>query len=440
MKSGDLIQDRYLLEERLGKGGMGAVWRARDQRLNRTVGIKVMAPELTEEPEFLVRFLREAQSIARINHPNVVSVLDFGESHENPFLVMEYVPGKSLDELTGSPMDPKKATAIVAQAADAAGAAHAQAVVHRDIKPANILLTEEERVKLVDFGIASLENVDRITQTGTTIGSPHYISPEQATGEKATPRSDVYALGIVLFELLTGQRPFEGETIAAVAMAHVDEAARAPSELVPSVDPALDAIVLKALAKDPADRFADGRELSEALGPGTDARTMVVGAAAAEEAEDIGSKTLVMAPDRDILPHDSDDDDDESPWRAALVGLLIGFAILALALVAYAMLSGEDTPAGEQTPNDQPAERTPDAPQKEEPSAPTEEPVEGVEEPVSTPPTEEESPPPADEGEEGEDEEESDETIEGDVDVGENPGTGPDGEGPPGQEKKDEGE
>ena len=429
MKAGDLIQDRYLLEERLGKGGMGAVWRARDQRLNRTVGIKVMAPELTEEPEFLVRFLREAQSIARINHPNVVSVLDFGESHENPFLVMEYVPGRSIDEMTGSPMDPKRATAIVAQAADAAGAAHAQGVVHRDIKPANILLTEDERVKLVDFGIASLENVDRITQTGTTIGSPHYISPEQATGEKATSRSDVYSLGIVLFELLTGQRPFEGETVAAVAMAHVDEAARAPSELVPGLDPELDAIVLRTLAKDPADRFVDGRELAEALGPGSDARTMVVSAAAPE---DVGSKTLIMAPDRDILPPDSDDDV-ESPWRAALVGLLIGFVVLALALVAYAMLSGEDTPAVEQTPDNQPAERTTEAEKTEEP---TEEPAEEpVEEPASTPPPEGESEPPPDEGEEGGDDEETEETIEGDVEV--DPGTGPDGEGPPGLEDKD---
>ena len=227
MKPGDLIQERYLLEERLGKGGMGEVWRAKDSRLNRVVGIKVMTPELTEEPEFLVRFLREAQSIARINHPNVVAVLDFGESHENPFLVMEYVPGSPLSQSTGQPMDPDRAKLVVAQAADAAGAAHAQGVVHRDIKPANILISDDNRVKLVDFGIASLENVDQITQTGTTIGSPHYISPEQATGEKASPRSDVYALGIVLFELLTGQRPFEGDNVAAVAMAQVDEAPRA---------------------------------------------------------------------------------------------------------------------------------------------------------------------------------------------------------------------
>jgi eukaryotic-like serine/threonine-protein kinase len=440
MKQGDLVQDRYLLEERLGKGGMGQVWRAHDQRLDRTVGIKVMAPELTEQPEFLVRFLREAQSIARISHPNVVSVLDFGESEDIPFLVMEYVPGRPLSELTGAPMDPDRARAIVAQAADASGAAHVQGVIHRDLKPANILLTDDGRVKLVDFGIASLKNVDRITQTGTTIGSPHYISPEQATGDKASPRSDVYALGAVLFELLTGERPFEGESVAAVAMAHVDEAARPPSELVPGLDPQLDAIVLKALAKNPNERYADGRELSQALSPDTNARTAVVPAAVAA---DVGGKTLVMAPDRTVLPYDSDDDN-ESPWRAALIGLLIGFVILAIALAAYALLSGDDTPSSSGAPDGDGGNTNQPAQESTTESAPVEEPVEepvddtGESEPIP-PESDTEGSPPAEEDEDDSDEEEEpsdEETVEGDVDV--EGGQGPDGEGPPGQIKKEE--
>ena len=180
VNAGDIVQKRYRLEERLGKGGMGEVWRAHDQWLERPVAIKVIAPQFVDDPEFLVRFLREAQSIARISHPNVVSILDFGEDDERPFLVMEYVPGRPLSEMTGVPMEPDRATAIMVQAAAGAGAAHAQGIVHRDIKPANILITGDGRAKLVDFGIASAEGVERLTMTGTTIGSPHYISPEQA--------------------------------------------------------------------------------------------------------------------------------------------------------------------------------------------------------------------------------------------------------------------
>lgn len=435
MKQGDVVHSRYVLEERLGKGGMGQVWRALDQRLQRTVAIKIMAPQFTEQPEFLVRFLREAQSIARISHPNVVSVLDFGEEGDSPLLVMEYVPGKSLGEMTGEPMEPHRAVAVVAQAADAAGAAHAQGIVHRDIKPSNIVLSEDGRAKLVDFGIASLKDVDRITQTGTTIGSPHYISPEQASGEKATPASDVYSLGVVLFELLTGEKPFDAESVAGVAMAHIEQEPRPPSELVPGLDPKLDQIVLKAMSKQPSQRYADGRELAEALGPGSAARTTVVPAQAAA-----GSQTLVMAPSKDVISYESPPDDDEaSPWKAALIGLLIGLAVLALMLVAYAALAGEDDPADNSTPTEEVTTPSDDdtAPVIDQP---TEEPVEDpTEEPPSEAPPESPpaSPPASDSGDDDDDDEGDEETVESDVDVESNPGNGPDGEGPPGLEGKD---
>ena len=432
MKQGDVVHGRYLLEERLGKGGMGQVWRALDQRLQRTVAIKIMAPQFTEEPEFLVRFLREAQSIARISHPNVVSVLDFGEEGDSPLLVMEYVPGKSLGELTGEPMEPRRAVAVVAQAADAAGAAHAQGIVHRDIKPSNIVLSEDGRAKLVDFGIASLKDVDRITQTGTTIGSPHYISPEQASGEKATPASDVYALGVVLFELLTGKKPFDAESVAGVAMAHIEQEPRPPSELVPGLDPKLDQIVLKAMSKQPSQRYADGRELAEALGPGSAARTTVVPAQAAA-----GSQTLVMAPSKDVISYESPSDDDEgSPWKAALIGLLIGLGVLALMLVAYQAFANEDEPAESSTPTEEvtsPSDGN-TAPVIDQPTEdPTEEPPPS-EAPPDSPPA---SPPASDSGDEDDGEEDEEETVESDVDVDSNPGNGPDGEGAPGLEGKD---
>ena len=265
MKQNDLIQERYLLDRPLGKGGMAEVWRARDQRLDRSVAIKFLAPQFHEDPEFLVRFFTEAQSVARMSHPNVVAVLDFGEHEERPYLVMEYVAGGSVADLTGTPMLPERATEIVRDAAKGAGAAHALGLVHRDIKPANILLTPEGTAKLADFGIASSRGSERLTATGQAIGSPHYLSPEQASGVGCTPRSDVYSLGVVLYELLAGRPPFDAENITAIAIAHVEQPPEPPSAFVPDIDPALEDLVLRCLAKDPEHRFPEGSALAVAL-------------------------------------------------------------------------------------------------------------------------------------------------------------------------------
>ncbi len=264
MNSGETIHQRYDLTNLLGKGGMAEVWRALDTHLGRPVAVKFLAPQLAEDPEFLVRFFAEAQAVARISHPNVVQVLDFGEHEGSPFLVMEAVEGGPLTELVGEPMDPERALEIVTDVAGAAGAAHDAGIVHRDIKPGNILMDPVAGAKLADFGIASSGRAEHLTATGAAIGSPHYISPEQASGGVATPASDVYAIGIVLYELLTGVKPFDGDNVTAIAIAHVEEQPPPPRTHVPEVAP-LDDLVLRCLAKDPAARFADGNELAAAL-------------------------------------------------------------------------------------------------------------------------------------------------------------------------------
>ncbi|MGI8941339.1 MAG: serine/threonine-protein kinase, partial [Actinomycetota bacterium] len=251
MKPGELIAKRYRLEDELGRGGMAVVWCATDTRLDRPVAVKFLAPEFSEDPEFLVRFFTEAQSAASLAHPNVVAVLDFGDFENRPYLVMEYVAGGSVADVAVQPLMPERALEIIERAARGAGAAHLNGVVHRDIKPANILLDDEGHPKLADFGIAAARGGERMTATGDAIGSPHYISPEQVSGRSATPASDVYSLGVVLYQLLTGVRPFEHENITAVAISHVDEEPDPPSDHIEDLDPALDALVLRCLAKDP---------------------------------------------------------------------------------------------------------------------------------------------------------------------------------------------
>jgi eukaryotic-like serine/threonine-protein kinase len=265
MRSGILIQARYRLDTRLGRGGMAEVWSSLDERLDRTVAIKFLAPELSDQPEPLVRFFNEAQAVARISHPNVVSVLDFGQHENRPFLVMEYMEGASLQDRVGEPFLVERAFEIVEDAARAAGAAHSMGLVHRDIKPGNILMDLQGRAKLADFGIASSQVSEQLTSTGTAVGSPHYVSPEQASGHACTPRSDVYSLGVVLYELLTGKVPFDAPNATAVAIAHVEQTPDPPSAHVPDLDYGVDSIVLRCLAKEPSDRFDDGEELAAAL-------------------------------------------------------------------------------------------------------------------------------------------------------------------------------
>jgi eukaryotic-like serine/threonine-protein kinase len=265
---------RYELGALLGHGGMAIVRLATDMRLGRTVAVKILRGELTEAPAFQARFRREARAAAALNHPAIVSVYDAGEETIDGvvtlYMVMEYVEGQTLRDLGQSgPQGHERALEITAAILDALEESHRAGIVHRDVKPANVMLTPTGGVKVMDFGVARAvaDMSASLTQTSTVIGTAHYLSPEQARGEDVDARSDVYSTGCLLYELLTGRPPFQGDSAIAVAYQHVREAPRPPSEFEPSVPPHVDALVLTALAKQPAERYQSAAQMrSDILG------------------------------------------------------------------------------------------------------------------------------------------------------------------------------
>ncbi|MGC8634834.1 MAG: protein kinase domain-containing protein [Candidatus Limnocylindrales bacterium] len=265
---GRVLGGRYRLIELLGEGGMATIYRAHDTQLDRDVAVKLLLPQYGRDPGFLARFRQEAQSVASLNHPNVVNVYDYGTDEAGPFIVMELVDGENLAEVLRErgPLPPLTAAGIGEQVAEALAAAHARGIVHRDIKPSNILITADGRAKVVDFGIARALVESQLTLPGTTLGSVHYFSPEQARGEPVTAASDTYSLGLVLFEMLTGRRAWTGDTAGAVALARLNNPPPRPSAFRPGVPSAMDAIVERALALDPDDRFATVGDMAAALG------------------------------------------------------------------------------------------------------------------------------------------------------------------------------
>jgi predicted Ser/Thr protein kinase len=255
---GDLLAGRYEIEELCGSGGMSSVFRARDRLLERHVALKVLHGHHADDEEYVERFRREARAVAQLSHPHIVTVIDRGEDEGRQFIVFEYVKGENLKQLVGrnGRLPLRRALETAVAVADGLAFAHANGLVHRDVKPQNVLVDEEGEVKVTDFGIARSVDVEHgVTQTGAVVGTSNYLSPEQARGRPVTPASDVYSLGIVLWELLTGDVPFPGENFVSVALRHVNEDPPDVRELRPEASPRLAAAVARALAKDPGRRF-----------------------------------------------------------------------------------------------------------------------------------------------------------------------------------------
>jgi len=267
--NGRVIGGRYRLMSPIGEGGMATLWRAMDEQLEREVAVKILRPQFGADPGFAARFRNEARTAGSLSHPNIVQIYDFGTDAEagEQYIVMQLVDGQDLASLLRErgalPVD--EAVAIGAATADALDAAHRHGLIHRDVKPANILITKGGRTLVTDFGISRAISDASMTVTGTTIGSVHYFSPEQAAGEELGPPSDIYALGIVMYEMLSGRRPFDGDSAAGVALKRLNEPPPPLSTGIRPIPPALEDVVMRAMARDPAQRYATAAEFAQAL-------------------------------------------------------------------------------------------------------------------------------------------------------------------------------
>src|SRR5574341_25119 len=268
MEEGRLVNNRYQLLERLGTGGMADVYRARDLMLERTVAVKVLRSNYSSEPGFQERFRQEARAAANLSHPNIVTVHDFGLDHGQLFIVMEYIPGKDLKTLLRQRgrYSVEEAIPLIVQACAGIGYAHRAGLVHCDIKPHNMIVTPDGRLKVTDFGIArALSTIMPDERADVVWGSPQYFSPEQAVGEAPSPASDVYSLGVVLYEVLTGALPFAAPSSEELARLHLEQPPIPPSEYVPDIPPALEQIILKILSKEPSARYRTADQLGRVL-------------------------------------------------------------------------------------------------------------------------------------------------------------------------------
>jgi eukaryotic-like serine/threonine-protein kinase len=354
---GELFDGRYRLERRIGAGGMADVYLAEDESLNRRVAIKILADRYTQDGGFVERFRREATAAAGLNHPNIVSIYDRGEAEGTYYIAMEYIEGPTLkEEITArAPLPEAEAIGYAQQALQALEFAHRRGVIHRDIKPHNMMVTPDGLLKVTDFGIARAANQVEMTEVGSIVGTAQYLSPEQARGQNVGPQSDIYSLGVVLYELLTGEVPFTGSSAVEIAMKQVNEQPAPPSSKNRLISPAVEQVVMRALAKDPALRFRSAREMADELervrrGLGvshdTQQATAVIGAYAAADATRVmtpvaGERTAVLPPQ----PSSG------QPKRSALPWVLVVLLLLASIAVGYVVYQQLQGPAGVKVPD-----------------------------------------------------------------------------------------
>jgi eukaryotic-like serine/threonine-protein kinase len=315
---GSVVDNRYRVLRRIGSGGMADVWLAEDAHLQRQVALKVLHSRYLQDQQFVARFQREAEHAAGLQHPNIVSVFDRGQDGSVNYIAMQYVQGPTLKELIDRGLTPDQAVALVRQVLEGARFAHRNGIVHRDLKPQNVIVDEEGKAIVTDFGIARA-GVSEITQTGSVMGTPHYLSPEQAQGFEVTPVSDLYSIGVILYEALTRRVPFEADSAVAIAMKQVSETPLRPSSINPQVSPALDAVVMRALEKDPGQRFQSADAFIAALD-------------AALKDPGVGQGTAAFAAAPAVVEEGPPEDKRKWwPWillvAAILIGLLIGWAL-----------------------------------------------------------------------------------------------------------------
>ncbi|MEI2699692.1 MAG: Stk1 family PASTA domain-containing Ser/Thr kinase [Microthrixaceae bacterium] len=345
-----VLNDRYEIHRRLARGGMAQVYLARDRSLDRPVAVKELVPEFAADPSFVERFRREAQAAANLSHPNVVGVYDWGAQDGTYFIVMEYVDGPSLSRVlrTDGPFHPRRAAEIATEVAAGLGFAHSRGVVHRDVKPGNVLLTRSGQAKVTDFGIArALSSPDEdLTQAGSVMGTATYFSPEQAQGLAVDPRSDLYSLGVVLYELVTGRPPFTGDTPLAIAYKHVQDEPARPSTMISGLPVSLEAIIMKLMSKRPDDRYSTAEDLRADLNrflagePTVAERDLVAAGAGAaavvvsdEPATTVQAATVAGEAVPPVAPPDEPtaDEPKKRTWVFA-VALVVGLALLGGAL------------------------------------------------------------------------------------------------------------
>jgi eukaryotic-like serine/threonine-protein kinase len=346
---GELIADRYERHESLGMGGMAQVFKGHDTVLGRTVAIKTLLPQYAADPSFVDRFQREARSAARLSHPNVVTVFDTGNDYGTHYIVMEFVDGPTLKDVLQrkGPLDPREVAQLGIEIADGLGFAHDHGFVHRDVKPANIMVTAQGTAKVADFGIARAITGDSLTHTQMVLGTAQYFSPEQAQNEPVDARSDLYSLGVVLYELLTGQVPFTGSSPVAIAYRHVKDPPVPPSRLNPQVPAEMEAIVLRLLAKHPDNRYSSAKELKDDLNRflrGESVAAPLVLKDATSVMSPLADDTLVM--DRSAIRREMSAEQRRRRTGTRLL-LIIGLAVLGITAWAISSLFTGGSETGE---------------------------------------------------------------------------------------------